>query len=82
MLDVIRKPFPKLSRNSVLDFEIYFVDEHNFSISIAIDSGAVVGENRLRTSPAGEIKNLVKFHLMASVPRIPFSAFFRSLNNG
>lgn len=43
--------------------------------------GEVLGEYLCKTLPSGETKNLVKFHLMASMSKPPFSAF-KYLYNG
>jgi len=43
--------------------------------------GEVLGEYLCKTLPSGETKNLVKFHLIASMSKPPFSAF-KYLYNG
>jgi len=47
-----------------------------FSMSFDSSSGFVWGAKRSRTLPSRPIKNLVKFHLMASVPSTPGAADF------
>ena len=50
--------------------------------SLSILSGVVCGEYLFITLPLLSIKNLVKFHLIASDPITPLASFFKCLNNG
>lgn len=43
-----------------------------FSMAALMDSGLSVGLNRAMTLPCLSTRNLVKFHLMLVVPRMPF----------
>ena len=49
------------------------------SLVNSILSGRTVGPNRRITSPPRSIRNLVKFHLIAFVPKKPRRAFFKYL---
>src|SRR5205085_9591851 len=53
-------------------------DDHSvFSMSPAIDSGVSFGAKRATTLPPRSTRNLVKFHLIASVPSNPGLALFK-----
>src|SRR5206468_6187130 len=52
-------------------------DHSAFSISAVIDSGVSFGAKRAMTLPPRSMRNLVKFHLIASVPSNPGLADFK-----
>lgn len=54
----------------------------NATMSDSNDNGEVAGENRLIALPSLSIKNLVKFHLIEVVPRMPFCLFLNQRYNG
>ncbi len=49
-----------------------------FSIARVKLIGEVVGENLAKTSPSRPTKNLVKFHLILSLPKMPLAFDFSS----
>jgi hypothetical protein len=56
--------------------------QSSFSITFRRASGFVVGANRVTTSPWRSTRNLVKFHLMLSLPSRPRASFFSHRNRG
>ncbi len=54
----------------------------NFRIGASSSSGLVCGAQRPTTSPLRSTRNLVKFHLIASVPSSPAFSLLRNWNSG
>ena len=52
------------------------------NLPAAIASGVVREEKRLTALPWSEMRNLVKFHLIALLPSSPGARFFNSMKSG
>jgi len=70
------------SSQTILWLWWFYYEDSNFWISFSISIGSVGGPNRSRGFPFLSTKNFVKFHLIASIPRIPPFWVFNHFHRG
>src|ERR1035438_7355591 len=75
-----RRPTPR-SANMLIRRQLSYCFPSSFSICGSMAVGGVVGAKRSTTLPFLSTRNLVKFHLILSPSRPPFS-LFRNLYSG